>query len=197
MAWMNSNWEHRSCLRMSFRRLMPYTMYFKTAIRFDPVWFEIKKHSVSLCIVNAQDKEICIFSNQRSGVCDMRYNIFSKKVVSSSSFVTPERLPPTASATKLHCRRVYYQIMVWMGMDAMNWRWKLLDNRFVPLMSRMNAAPDSLAVTVPLPARPSAAHVEDMDCHVLLSVDRANLKNMTIHMTSSFQRSQMMRMNSD
>ena len=30
------------------------------------------------------------------------------------------------------------------GMDAMKWGWKLLDNRFVPLMSRMNAAPDSL-----------------------------------------------------
>jgi len=131
----------------------------------------------------------------------MRYNIFSEKDVSSSSLVTPERLPSTESATKLHCRRVYYQIMVWMrmeeGMDAMNWRWKLLDNRFVPLMSRMNAAPDSLAVTVPLPARPSAAHVEDMDCHVLLSVDRVNLKNMTIHITSSFQRTQMMRINSD
>ena len=78
----------------------------------------------------------------------MRYNILCKKVVSSSSFVTPERLPPTESATKLHCCRVYYQIMVWMGMeegmDPMKWGWKLLDNRFVPLMSRMNAAPDSL-----------------------------------------------------
>ena len=34
----------------------------------------------------------------------MRYNIFSKKVVSASSFVSPERLPPTESATKLHFR---------------------------------------------------------------------------------------------
>ena len=34
----------------------------------------------------------------------MRYNIFSKKVVSVSSFVSPERLPPTESATKLHFR---------------------------------------------------------------------------------------------
>jgi len=42
----------------------------------------------------------------------MRYNIFLKTVVSSSSFITPERLPSTESATKLHCRRVYYQIMV-------------------------------------------------------------------------------------
>jgi len=78
----------------------------------------------------------------------MRYNIFSKKVVSSSSFVSPERLPPNKSATRLYCRRVYYQIMVLMGMeegmDAMNWGWTLLVNRFVPLMSRMNAAPDSL-----------------------------------------------------
>ena len=31
----------------------------------------------------------------------MRYNIFSKKVVSSSWFVTPERLRPTESATKI------------------------------------------------------------------------------------------------
>jgi len=30
------------------------------------------------------------------------------------------------------------------GMDAMNWAWTLLDNWFVPLMPRMNAAPDSL-----------------------------------------------------
>ena len=78
----------------------------------------------------------------------MRYNTFSKKVVSASSFVTPERLPPTESATKLHSRRAYYQIMVWMGkeqgMDVRNWGWNLQDNRFVPLMSRMNAAPDSL-----------------------------------------------------
>ena len=47
----------------------------------------------------------------------MRYNTFSKKVVSASSFVTPERLPPTESATKLHCRRAYYQVMVWVGKD--------------------------------------------------------------------------------
>ena len=37
----------------------------------------------------------------------MRYNTFSMKVVSASSFVTPERLPPTESATKLLCRRAY------------------------------------------------------------------------------------------
>ena len=79
---------------------------------------------------------------------DSRYNTCSKKVVSASSFVTPERLPLTESATKLHCRRAYYQVMVWAGkdegMDPRNWGWILQDNRFVPLMSTMIAAPDNL-----------------------------------------------------
>jgi len=72
----------------------------------------------------AESERVCDGKHADSLVT-MRYNIFSKKVVSSSSFVTPERLPPTESATKLHCCKVYYQIMVWMGMeedmDAMNW----------------------------------------------------------------------------
>ena len=78
----------------------------------------------------------------------MRYNIFSKKVVSASSVVTPERLPPTEFATKLHCGRAYYQDVVWAGkdegMDPRNWVWILQDDRPVPLMSTMNAAPDNL-----------------------------------------------------
>ena len=78
----------------------------------------------------------------------MRYNNFSRNIVSASSFVTPERLPPTVSATKLHCHRVYYQIIVWIGKkesyDAMNWGWNLKDNLFIPVMSRTNVAPDSL-----------------------------------------------------
>jgi len=81
-------------------------------------------------------------------LASMRYKMFCKKVISATSFVTPERLPPTESATKLHCRRAYYQIMVWMGMaqdmDAMSWGWKVEDNQFVPVMSKMNAAPDNL-----------------------------------------------------
>ena len=76
----------------------------------------------------------------------MRYNIFSKKIVSASSFVTRELLPPTESATKLHCPRAYYH--VWAGkdegMDPRNWGWNLQDNRLVPLMSTMNATPDNL-----------------------------------------------------
>ena len=82
----------------------------------------------------------------------MRYDTFSKTVVSASSFVSPERLPPTESATKLHCRRAFYQVMVWAGkeegMDPRNWEWNLQDNRLVPLMSTMNDAPDNLLKSI-------------------------------------------------
>ena len=78
----------------------------------------------------------------------LRYKAFTKKVVSTSSFVTPERLPPTEDATKLHCRRVYYQVMVWMGtddgLDATDWGWNQQGNHYIPIMSKMNAAPDRL-----------------------------------------------------
>lgn len=78
----------------------------------------------------------------------LRCNIFSKKVVSAKSFVTPERLPPTASSTKFHCLRVYYQIMVWIqrehDMDPLNWGWKREQNQYVPIMTEMNAAPENL-----------------------------------------------------
>ena len=85
-------------------------------------------------------------------------------------------------------------------MDAMNWGgsyWIIDSSHWCQeWMLLQTVSWRSFAVTAPLPARPSAAHVKDMDCHVLLSVDRAKLKNVTIHITSSFQRSQMMRMNS-
>ena len=79
----------------------------------------------------------------------MRYNIISKTIVSASSSVTRERLPPTETATKLHCRRAYY-ILPGLGrkgrgyIDPRKWGWNLQDDRLVPLMSTMNAAPDNL-----------------------------------------------------
>ena len=46
----------------------------------------------------------------------LRHIIFIKKVATAQTFVTPERLPPTSPATRFHSQRVYFQIMVWMGM---------------------------------------------------------------------------------
>ena len=55
---------------------------------------------------------------------------------------------PTAPATRFHSLRVYFQIMVWMGMaDDMNpteWGRKQENNQFIPIMTEKIAAPDEL-----------------------------------------------------
>ena len=73
------------------------------------------------------------------------------------------------------------------GMDPIKWGWALQGNQFVPLTSRMNAAPDSLSfiVTAPLLVRHSVAAVENMVYHVLLPVECANLNNVTIQTSFS------------
>ena len=46
----------------------------------------------------------------------LRHIIFTKKIAPAKAFVTLERLPPTSPATRFHSQRVYFQVMVWMGM---------------------------------------------------------------------------------
>ncbi len=75
---------------------------------------------------------------------------FSKKVVSGSGYIPPERLPPTADATRFHSRRVYHQVQVWLGnsMDATKWGWVVRETQygFILKPQRMDqaAAPSSL-----------------------------------------------------
>ena len=47
----------------------------------------------------------------------LRYSYLRKKVVAAKTFVAPEKLLPTESATKHHSRRTYLQVMEWMGMS--------------------------------------------------------------------------------
>ena len=54
-----------------------------------------------------------IISGKDSGpVSSLRHFILNKKVMHTTTFVNPERLPPTASACKFHSVRVYYRMMV-------------------------------------------------------------------------------------
>ena len=78
----------------------------------------------------------------------LRHINFTKKMASAKTFVIPERLPPTSSATTFHSLRVYYQIMVWMGMandtNPTDWGWKEESRQLIPVMTDKNAAPDEL-----------------------------------------------------
>ena len=81
-------------------------------------------------------------------LASLRYSIFSKKVVSGTTFVSPECLPPKDMSTKYHSLRVYYQIMAWTGQESdlnvLDWGWRCDDNQLVPVMTDLSAAPDNL-----------------------------------------------------
>ena len=81
-------------------------------------------------------------------LADMRHDALVRKAVGSHTFITPEKLPPTESATKYHSMRVYYQVMVWMqaaeDMRAQDWGWCLQRNRFSPVIMDKDAAPEQL-----------------------------------------------------
>ena len=78
----------------------------------------------------------------------LRHIIVIKKVATAQAFVTPERLPPPPLATRFRSQRVYFQIMVWMGMaNEMNpteWGWKQENDQLIPIMTQINASPDEL-----------------------------------------------------
>lgn len=64
----------------------------------------------------------------------------------SKTFVTPERLPPTDSATKLHSWKTYLQVMVWMCMsDAIDHN-LCQEDKLIPLMENSPALAILLAM---------------------------------------------------
>src|SRR6218665_2718822 len=122
---------------------------FKNVVSGDPVFLSSAK---IFCAPNADQVTIettgckamvSIFNGKQ---CDsrvsLRYSILSRKVSTTKTFVKPERLPPTPSATNLHSRRAYLQVMQWMGnsdgMDPTKWGWTVQHERFVPCMMDIN-----------------------------------------------------------
>ena len=79
---------------------------------------------------------------------DLRSIILCKKLSADKSFVTPQRLPPTAYATRFHSLRSYLQVMLWMGMsddmEATELGWDCQGNSLIPVMMNTNPAPEAL-----------------------------------------------------
>ncbi len=116
-------------------------------------------HQARNVIEDHRTKAMAVLFGGKStdSLVSLRYKLFSKKIVTAKSFVNPERLLPTESSIKYHCQecncvRVYLQIMVWIGkegdMNTVDWGWKLVDNRFLPVMTSKTAAPESLLQTI-------------------------------------------------
>ena len=105
-----------------------------------------KQSAASIVNKGCQAMSVIFGGTRTDSLSSLRYNVLGKKVVSSQSFVTPERLSPTESSYKFHCLRVYYQIRLGQesDMDTCEWGWKREGSQFVPTESDMNAAPNSL-----------------------------------------------------
>ena len=58
--------------------------------------------------LGSQAMAVIFGGESTSSLSAMRCKIFTKKVATAKSFVTPERLPPTESVTKVHRLRVVY-----------------------------------------------------------------------------------------
>ncbi len=92
---------------------------------------------------------VSLFNGMQSDSLEsLRYSFLCKKVATAKSFVKPERLPPTTSATNLHSRRTYLQVMQWIGMnegmDPTEWGWDVQGDKLVPLMMDKSPAPETL-----------------------------------------------------
>ena len=78
--------------------------------------------------------------------CAISFSPRKWQLLKHLSLLLPGRLPPTSPATRLYSQRVYFQIMVWMGMaNEMNpteWGWKQESDQLIPIMTQNSAAPD-------------------------------------------------------
>jgi hypothetical protein len=78
---------------------------------------------------------------------NLRQKRLIEKTAKATSFVRPEKLPPTVSATKYHSLRSYLQIMKWKqynSIDARKWGWTEKEGEFVPVLTDSAPAPLSI-----------------------------------------------------
>jgi len=79
--------------------------------------------------------------NSTDSLATMQYNTFSRKVVTSSLFVTPQYL-------NLLLRFTVAGRTTWIekqdDIDAVNWGWSMQNDRLIQIMSQTTAAPNTL-----------------------------------------------------
>ena len=90
-----------------------------------------------------------LYSNSTNqSLNSLRHKRLIEKTCVAKSFVKPESLPPTESATKYQSYRTYYQIMQWKhgicSLFPTSWCWIEASGEFAPVLTDFAAAPLSL-----------------------------------------------------
>ena len=79
----------------------------------------------------------------------LRYTKFMEMVSSSKAPLDPQKLPSIERAAHYHSLRVHLQVIIWKklsnnDLNPKQWGWKLEGSAFAPIMTDLDAAPDSL-----------------------------------------------------
>ena len=79
----------------------------------------------------------------------LRYAKYMEMVSTSKKSIDPQKLPPTERAAYFHSLRVHLQVILWFkltnnDLDPMQWGWKLADTVLTPVLTDLDAAPESL-----------------------------------------------------
>ena len=79
----------------------------------------------------------------------LRYTMYMNMIATRSRLLRPERLPPTENAARFHILRVHLQVMQWKSLMTTNikpedWGWKIVDGRYKPVDTDLDAAPSDL-----------------------------------------------------
>ena len=87
---------------------------------------------------------------KRSYHNSLRYRLFHKRVVTATTAIVPESLPPTSNAAMFHSYRTYHQTQVWRGenMDPLGWGFLIQKGRMMPVTMTEAPAPPNLLKVV-------------------------------------------------
>ena len=117
---------------------------------------------------------ILYHANEGESINALRKRLLFTKVAKATSFVKPERLPPTKSALKFHSLRIFLQVLKWIGDDSLKpeeWGWLDIDNKLRPKTTNKNPAPDAIAVVA---VQHCTVVVEEEDTRAAVFVENAN-----------------------
>ena len=98
-------------------------------------------------IANSGNQVFCQLygGGESSSLTTLRHNRY-QTMIARSNRIEPERLPPTERAAHFHSLRVHLQVIQWKllqnkCLDPLEWGWTLENQRMVPIMTDLDAAP--------------------------------------------------------
>ncbi|KAL8570759.1 hypothetical protein ACOMHN_006909 [Nucella lapillus] len=106
-------------------------------------------------IEEAGEKAVVLLygGEEKDSLNHLRYVKYVQKVATSTKSFQPSSLPPSSSAAKYHCFRVYFQVQAWKNLndaslDPCQWGWEVANRMLLPMLTNLPAAPEELLMVI-------------------------------------------------